>query len=79
MAYFSTIQKAMGAYCNIQYENIGADTNTNTIPPSFSISPKNCCSFSGAKPAKTPEIRIVSSLDGNRVNYGQENILCFGI
>ncbi len=48
--------KGNGTYCNLQYKNIGASSNTNTVPTSFSFSED--CSTTSAQITKTPEIGL---------------------
>lgn len=62
--------KGNGRYCNIQYENIGASSNTNSAPSSFAFT-ENCNPVSVSN-KKNPEIQLFS-LDGNLHITGQEN------
>jgi hypothetical protein len=61
-----------GIYCKIEYENIGAATNTNTIPSTFTF--KEDCS--GDETAiRLPETVLfkVIPLNGTLVVFGKEN------
>jgi hypothetical protein len=60
--------KGDGRQCNIQYENIGAASNTNAVPSSFSFA-ENCSSVSIPSP-KTSEMKL-SSCDGTLSISGQ--------
>jgi len=62
--------KGNGTYCNIQYENIGAATNINAIPSSFTFTED--CSSAAVQPMKQPEIQVVSQ-DGVLRITGNEN------
>ena len=62
--------KGNGTYCNIQYENIGAATNTNAIPSSFSFTED--CSTSSIQIKKTPEIQVTAE-DGTLKITGKRN------
>jgi hypothetical protein len=55
---FFSNAKGNGTYCNIQYENIGASSNTNTVPSLFSFTEN--CNSSSLKKNETPEIRVIS-------------------
>ena len=61
--YFNNT-KGNGTYCNIQYENIGAVTNTNAIPSSFTFTED--CSTAAIQPRKQPEMQV----------FSQNGILC---
>ncbi|MFA9391699.1 MAG: right-handed parallel beta-helix repeat-containing protein [Prolixibacteraceae bacterium] len=50
--------KGNGSYCNLQYENIGANSNTNAVPASF-IFAENC-STTSIKKKENKEIGISS-------------------
>ncbi len=60
--YFSNA-KGNGAYCNLQYDRIGAATSTSTKPSSF-IFEENCNFTSVTPNSELPGVRL-SSLDGN--------------
>jgi len=69
--YFNN-PKGNGRYCNMQYENIGASSNTNTMPSSFSFTED--CSGVSVPNNKSPEIRLFA-LDGNLHIGGQQNTM----
>ncbi len=69
--YFSN-PKGEGTWCNIQYENIGASSNTNPIPSSFSFT-ENCNNVSVSR-QESPAIRTFS-LDGNLHISGKPDTL----
>ena len=62
--------KGYATYCNIEYENIGAATNTNSVPESFVFTED--CSTSSVQPIKKTDIRIISR-DGALQITGKEN------
>lgn len=62
--------KGNGTYCNILYENIGASSDTNTIPSSFSFT-ENCNEVS-VPGNKSAGIKLLS-IDGNLHISGQQN------
>ncbi len=63
--------KGNGTYCNIKYENIGAVTNTNVVPSSFTFTED--CSTASVQISKTQEIQVISQ-DGALHITGKENI-----
>ncbi|MFO7668304.1 MAG: glycosyl hydrolase family 28-related protein [Bacteroidales bacterium] len=69
--YFSNT-KGNGTYCNIQYKNIGASSNTNTTPSSFEFT-EDCSSVS-VPTNRSSEIRLFSR-DGNLHISGQQNTI----
>ena len=62
--------KGDGSYCNIGYENIGAATNTNTLPDAFNFI-ENCNPVS-VPGSRSPDIKLYSR-DGNLHISGQPN------
>jgi parallel beta-helix repeat protein len=71
--YFNNA-RGSGSYCRIEYENIGAATNTNNVPASFSFF-ENC--FDDESAILLPDIipfKVVSS-DGNLFVSGKENTM----
>lgn len=62
--------KGNGRYCNIQYENIGAASNTNNIPASFKFI-ENCNEVSIPK-HRTSELHFFSR-EGNLYISGHQN------
>lgn len=51
--------KGNGTYCNIQYKNIGAASNTNTVSPSFNFTED--CGTSSINIQKEPDVNVFSS------------------
>lgn len=68
--FFFSTPKGNGTYCNIQYENIGSATNTNTIPSPFSFTED--CSTASVQIMKQPQIQVISK-DGIVRLTGIEN------
>lgn len=68
--YYNT--KGDGSWCNIEYKNIGAATNTNAIPASFSFT-ENCNPVAVLE-KETAQIQLFSR-DGNLHIRGQENTM----
>ncbi|HYW96439.1 MAG TPA: glycosyl hydrolase family 28-related protein [Bacteroidales bacterium] len=64
--------KGNATYCNIQYENIGASSNTNQVPPSFSFT-ENCNDVS-VNLTKNPPVRLFST-DGCLHISGKANTI----
>ncbi len=64
--------KGNGTYCNIHYENVGASSNTNTLPSSFSFT-ENCNNVS-VPVTESPSNRLFS-LDGNLHISGEPNTI----
>ncbi|GHT62472.1 hypothetical protein FACS189451_06900 [Bacteroidia bacterium] len=58
-----------GNYCNIEYENIGAATNTNTISSAFTFTEN--CRTAIHLPETVPF--GVTSIDGTLIVFGKEN------
>lgn len=65
--------KGDGRQCNITYENIGASSNTNSIPSSFSF-PENCNSVSVPSIREASDIQLISQ-DGNLRISGLQNTI----
>ncbi|MCB8994128.1 MAG: T9SS type A sorting domain-containing protein [Bacteroidales bacterium] len=63
--------KGNGNYCNIQYENIGAGTNTSTIPSTFTFI-ENCNPLSVSK-IEQAGIRVFSN-EGSLQITGKEDL-----
>ena len=62
--------RGSGSYCNMQYENIGASSNTNTVPSSFTFTEH--CGGVSVPDNQSPVIRLFA-LDGNLHIMGQQN------
>lgn len=63
--------KGNGTYCNIQYEKIGASSNTNPIPSSFSFTED--CSITSVPMINDQNIQLFCR-DGNLHIIGEQNI-----
>jgi hypothetical protein len=67
--YYNT--KGSGAWCNIQYNQTGSSTNTNSLPTSFLF--KEDCNFTGYHMA-IPDTEIkMNACDGNLYITGLQN------
>jgi len=63
--------KGNGAYCNIQYSNIGASSNTNTVPSSFSFTED--CNITSIQTTKKQEVQLFCR-NGNLHIMGDQHI-----
>jgi hypothetical protein len=61
--------KGNGTFCNIQYENIGAATNTNMLPSPFAFTED--CSTAAVQTIRKPEIQVVSQDRALRILAGK--------
>ncbi|MGE5447517.1 MAG: glycosyl hydrolase family 28-related protein [Bacteroidales bacterium] len=62
--------KGDGTYCNLQYENIGAATNTNALPSSFAFTED--CSTATVQTIKQGEIQVITQ-DGGLLIMANNN------
>ncbi len=68
---FFSNTKGNGAFCNIQYQNIGGASNTNTIPVAFTF--KEDCDFTSvSKDEEWSEIQM-NTIEGNLFISGLQN------
>ena len=68
---FFSNAKGSGAYCNIQYNNIGGASNTNAIPSTFTFD-ENCDFTNVQLKEELPGIQM-KSVDGNLYISGLQN------
>lgn len=65
--------KGNGTFCNIQYQNIGAGTNTNAVPSAFSFTEN--CSTAAVHIIKVPEIQVISQIGELQLSWNKNTMV----